>query len=121
MAHGKDENRRAYDRFALDLRVRVYAADGDARRMLEDSVLCDVSGGGASIVSREPGRYRVGQRLQLVIMLPGTDRLDARMEGRATVIHIGEPGADGAARVGVSMDDMLDFRRSAIPPGGEGA
>lgn len=121
MEQGKDGNRRTYERFTLGLKVRVYAHDGDQRRMLEDSVLRDVSGGGASFASRDPGCYQVGQHLQLVIMLPGTDQLDARMEGQATVIHIGEPCSDGTALVGVSMDDMLDFRRSAIPPAGENA
>ena len=52
---------------------------------------------------------------------PGTDMLEARMEGRATVIRVDEADADGRTLVGVSMDDVLDFRRSAIPPGGEGA
>lgn len=120
MEQGKDANRRAYDRFALDLKVRVCAPGGDGRQMLEDSVLRDVSGGGASFASRDPGRYHIGQRLRLVIMLPGTDRIDARLEGFATVVHVDRPGADDAALIGVSMDDMLDFRRSAIPPEGEG-
>jgi len=120
MEQGKDANRRAYERYTLDLRVRVCVSGDDGRRMLEDSVLRDVSGSGASFASRDPGRYRVGQHLRLAIMLPGTDRIDARLEGHATVIRIGESGADGAALIGVSMDDMLDFHRSAISPEGAG-
>ncbi len=116
MEQGKDANRRAFERYTLDLRVRVCVSGGDGRQMLEDSVLRDVSGSGASFASRDPGRYHIGQDLRLVIMLPGTDRIDARLEGGATVIRIDRPAADGAALIGVSMDDMLDFRRSAIPP-----
>lgn len=121
MDQGKEANRRAYERFTLDLEVRVYALDDGGRRMLEDSVLCDVSGSGASFASRDARPYRIGQRLQLVIVLPGTDRLDARMEGEATVIRIDPPDADGAVLIGVTMDDMMDFRRSAVPPQGRGA
>lgn len=121
MEHGKDANRRAYERYALDLKVRVYALVGDETQMLEESVLRDVSGGGVSFASRDPGRYHVGQPLQLVIMLPGTDRVDVRMEGQATVIRIDEPAGGDRALIGVSMDDMLDLRRSDIPPTGEGA
>lgn len=121
MEQGKDANRRAYERYALDLKVRVYALAGDEAQMLEDSVLRDVSGGGASFASRDPARYHVGQRLQLVIQLPGTDRVDARLEGHATVVHIDKPAGGEQTLIGVSMDDMLDFRRNAIPPAGEGA
>jgi hypothetical protein len=120
MEQGKDANRRAYERFALDLKVRVHAAGGDGRQVLEDSVLRDVSGSGAAFPSRDPGRYHIGQRLLLVIQLPGTDRIDARLEGHATIIRIGGPGADDPALIGVTMDDMLDFRRSDIPPEGTG-
>ena len=71
------------------------------------------SGGGMSFLSRSPGLYHPGQRLHIKITLPGTDVLDARLQGNATVAWVSEEHSDTqGVSVGVSMDDLLDFRSS---------
>lgn len=107
-------NRRDYERFAVGLIVRIFDTRESDQQCLEVSMLENVSGGGLGFLTRSPGLYYPGQRLHISIILPGTDVLDARLEGNATVAWVGEARSDTQdASVGVSMDDLLDFRRNA--------
>lgn len=107
-------SRRAYERHTIEFEVEVSALDGAQREFMEMAVLRDVSGGGACFISTRPELYSEGQRLALAIYLPGTDQLDARMQGDATVVWIGAPddaapGGMPRTSIGVCMDDLMTF------------
>ncbi|HXH64140.1 MAG TPA: PilZ domain-containing protein [Mariprofundaceae bacterium] len=123
MVQGKGEDRRASQRFAMDFKVSIHDVREGGLSFLEESVLHDVSGVGVSFLSKMPELYHAGQRLHISIILPGTDNLEARLEGNATVVRIGQAAATGVF-VGVSMDDPLDFvsgaHRQVSSPGDSG-
>lgn len=107
MEQGKGTERRASQRFAMDFKISIYDHE-NGRRFLEDSVLHDVSGVGISFLSRSPQLYQTGQRLHICIVLPGTDTLEARLEGDASVVRV-DVHAESTASIGLAMDDPLDF------------
>jgi hypothetical protein len=126
MEHQKSGgNRRDYERFAVGFKVSIFDMREPGQQLLEESVLKDVSGGGVGFLSRSPGLYHPGQRLRISIILPGTDVLDARLEGNATVAWVDEERSDTkGVSVGISVDDLLDFgrtTRSATDDQGTGA
>jgi hypothetical protein len=108
MVQENGPERRASERFAMDFKVSVHEIRDGSRSFLEDSVLRDVSGVGIGFLTHRPETYHVGQRLHVTIILPGTDRLEARLEGDATVVRVAQDTEKGMF-VGVSMDDPLDF------------
>jgi len=110
---GTAENKREYDRYPLEFEVDVSTCSGTEKKFLERVILKDVSGGGACFISSQPEFYGIGRKIFLAICLPGTSRADARMEGRATVIRIGdtEPGNQSLVEIGISMDDLLSFQQ----------
>lgn len=112
MVQENDAERRESERFAMDFKISIHDIHEGGQSFLEDAVLRDVSGVGVSFLSRMSERYHPGQRLYISIVLPGTDHLEARLEGNATVVRIGQI-TDGRAFVGVSMDEPLDFVSAA--------
>jgi hypothetical protein len=107
MAQEKDTERRTSERFAMEFIISIHRIHDDGEIFLENTVLHDVSGGGISFLSHMPHTYHPGQRLHISIILPGTDHLEARLEGNATVVRIGH--MDAGMYVGASMDEPLDF------------
>jgi PilZ domain len=105
----RDGERRASERFPMDFKVSVHDVRESGQVFLEDSVLHDVSGVGVSFLSKAPELYHAGQRLHISIILPGTETLEARLEGNATVVRLGHTTETAEAYIGVSMDDPLDF------------
>lgn len=106
--------RREFERFPVEFKVEVHALEGVIRHYLEDACLRDVSGGGACFSSVCPDMYSIGQRLLLTIHLPGTDKMNATMEGEAIVAWIGEQegvasNKPAGSRIGVMMDDLMAF------------
>jgi PilZ domain len=101
--------RRASERFPMDFKVSVHDIGESGQVFLEGSVLHDVSGVGVSFLSKAPELYHAGQRLHISIILPGTDTLEARLEGDATVVRVDRIPKTAEVYIGVSMDDPLDF------------
>jgi len=105
---------REFERFPIEFEVEVYAREGSGRHHLETAGLRDVSNGGVCFFSTCPNIYVIGQLLFLSIHLPGTDKVDAAMQGEVTVIWIGKqkespPNEPGRSYIGVCMDDLLAF------------
>ena len=108
MVQENGPERRESERFAMDFKVSIHEVRDGKQSFLEDSVLHDVSGVGICFLTRRSEMYRPGQRLHVTIILPGTDRLEARLEGDATVVRVARDPERGMF-VGVSMDKPLDF------------
>ncbi|GMR00163.1 MAG: hypothetical protein BMS9Abin18_0996 [Zetaproteobacteria bacterium] len=105
---------REFERFPVEFKVEVYALEEVIRHYLEDACLRDISDGGACFFSVCPDMYSVGQRLFLSIRLPGTDKMNATMQGEAIVAWIGEQEGGSSnkpagSRIGVFMDDLMAF------------
>ena len=81
MEQGKGSEHRSSQRFAMDFKISVYIEQDGSQRFVEDSILQDVSIDGIGFLSRSPRLYHIGQRLHVSIGLPGTDTLEARLEG----------------------------------------
>jgi len=110
----KQPDLREFERFSIDFKVEVHAFEGVIRHYLEEVCLRDISGGGVCFFSTCPDMYNIGQRLFLSIRLPGTDKMDATMQGEATVAWISEqdggaPNKPAGSHIGVFMDDLMAF------------
>jgi len=108
MEQGKGSEHRSSQRFAMDFKISVYIEQDGSQRFVEDSILQDVSIDGIGFLSRSPQLYHVGQRLHVSIVLPGTDTLEARLEGDATVVRM-DAYAESTTSIGLLMDNPLDF------------
>ncbi len=111
-----NEKKRNFERYPLEFKVDISVTSGKTKQAVERAVLKNISGDGACFLSNRPEFYSIGQRLELDIHMPGTDRMNARMEGQATVAWIGdiqalEAGKPGRAPVGIFMDKPLSLER----------
>jgi len=89
--------RREVSRFRIDLITQVSAKSADGKIFREETLLRNMSGGGANFITRQADRYFQGQRLDIKINLPGTVDLKAFLQGTATVSRI-EPLPDSDLR-----------------------
>jgi hypothetical protein len=110
-------NRRDFDRFQLDLVVEVVAEDIEGEEYQEKVISKNISGGGAKFVTRQAGKYFIGQQLEITISLPGHDNVKGCMRGRATVRRIEPPTGSGIGEksdemgISVQVDARLYFER----------
>ncbi|MDQ6959182.1 MAG: PilZ domain-containing protein, partial [Mariprofundaceae bacterium] len=109
--------RRTFERHPLEFEVDVSAVSGTIKHPIEKTVLSNISGDGACFLSNRPESYANGQRIALDIHMPDTGKIDACMEGQATVVWIGDAQADGSDKahrvsIGISMDNPLSFQQS---------
>ncbi|MDX8404360.1 MAG: PilZ domain-containing protein [Mariprofundaceae bacterium] len=104
----QSENNREYERYNITLNAEVKSIDNRANNLSEITVLKDISGGGARFVTTHPNYYGIGQKVDLIIQLPGGDTMNTRMEGVGRVIWMGEMGEEEVS-VGLCMDDLLVF------------
>ena len=102
------ENKREFERFSVSLNAEVRSQDGLTNNQSETTVLMDISGGGARFVTAYPERYSIGDKVDLIIQLPGGDALNANMTGVAKVAWMGEL-EEGKTSIGLCMDDLLVF------------
>ncbi len=98
---------REFERHPLDLAVEVF--ETEKGKAIEQTYLRNISGGGACFLSSHPELYTPGQEIVLEMHLPVTAGQEALMQGRATVIWVGEPDGDdgGKNRIGVSMIQLV--------------
>lgn len=85
--------RREDRRFRIDLITQVTAKSADGKTFREKTLLRNMSGGGASFITRQADRYFQGQQLNIKIDLPEIVDLKACFQGTATVSRI-EPLSD---------------------------
>ncbi len=110
--------KRENERHSLGFEVEISTISGTATNPIEKTILRDISGSGASFLSNKSASYSIGQKIILVIHMPGTQKTDARMQGHATIAWISqakenEAGAQQAS-IGVSMDSLLSFQQSPM-------
>ena len=108
--------KRAFKRFPLKFEAEVTAKDFDGEAFEDRTYLKDISGEGANFITRQPRRYFLGQRLKLIIHLPGTKEVKGCMKARATIVRI--TGGDHEAKdpenktsVAIKLDTLLEFER----------
>lgn len=110
--------RRSFERFPVELDVEIYEFDSAQKEYLETASLRDISGGGARFSSKHPGKYHVSQRLYISIVLPDTASRHPSMQGKATVVWVGDAEDRAGDRcIGICMDDLLVFNNvsHAVP------
>ena len=96
--------RRASPRFGCALPVEVLVHGDGGLRRIEATHLCDVSGGGARLISARPEAYEVGMPVELRIHRPDGQPV---LECPADVVWIGDE-ADGRASVSLAMRYLFD-------------
>jgi len=109
--------RRDFNRFPIDFEIEVVSQDREGVWCMEKTTLEDVSGEGTRFLTNQADNYYLGQSLEVMIFLPGTDEVKAWMKGSATVVRIG-PCSDPVAKennqpvcVAVKLDAPLHFER----------
>jgi len=116
------ENQRSFERFPLDLSVRVSGESPSGEAFTDHGIMNNISGSGVCFFTDHPEWYSDGQTLVVHVCLPGTDQLDAGMESSGTVVWVfpgqGEEGSDdvGQSQIGISMDGCMMFETSNIEP-----
>lgn len=104
----QSNNNREFERYSITLSAEVKSIDHRANDLTETAMLKDISGGGARFVTAHPGYYGIGQKVDLIIQLPGGDALNTKMEGVGRVVWMGEMD-EGEISVGLCMDDLMVF------------
>jgi len=117
-------NRRVFERHPLEFEIDVSTASGTAKYSIERTVLNNISGDGACFLSNRPESYSIGQQIVLNIRMPGTHKIDVRMEGQATIVWISdvqttEVGKAYRVSIGISMDKPLSFQQSPKDTGSD--
>lgn len=112
---GQDEaERRGSERRPIEFQVEVYSLPDQGRKLIERTVLKDISGTGVCFLSKNPELYTSGQEVILDINMPSTDRSHAIMECRAGIIRIEDASRqdDGEhwIQIGVTMNTLLSFQ-----------
>ncbi len=118
---GMDNNKdkRVFDRYQITFPVRVSGRDAQNRAFEEITRLQDFSGSGAFFFSRLQGRYRVGQDLEISILLDGAEDVRACIRNQAGVVRIHPPAAVGSSPdaglegIAVTFYHAFDFHRMA--------
>ena len=114
--NNKSEKRK-FKRYLMEVALEVSGEDAAGNRYKDKAVLMNVSGEGAMFTTGLSDKYFLDQLLELTICLPGTDDVNARMRGKATVIRIDplvEAGMKEKGRrigIGVKVDAPFRFER----------
>ena len=83
--------RRKDKRYIMGFSLEVSAHDLAGKKYREITVLKNICIEGARFVTKLSDKYYPGQQLKITLYLPGTDEVNARMTGKATVIRIDQP------------------------------
>lgn len=108
--------KRKFKRFLIEFEADVTATDSQAESFSDRAVLKNISGEGMNFVTRQPKRYYIGQLLELVIYLPGTEEVKACMKVKATVVRMDSAdsmteGPDHEMSIALKLDTPLHFER----------
>lgn len=106
-------NKREYERYPVSLKVQVSGMDEQGGRFNDAASLKDISGGGANLLTEHAEHYFLGQKVDIRISLPGSDKFNAEMNGHGMVVWMSEdskhPDKNDCASIGLSMNDLLAF------------
>ena len=83
--------RRKCERYIIGFFLEVSAHDSVGKKYRDKTVLKNISREGAQFVTKLSDKYYPGQQLKITIYLPETDKVNARMTGKASVIRIDLP------------------------------
>jgi len=112
--------RRAFNRFPIEFVLEVSAKDGEGKEFNEKTMLEDISGEGAKLITQQARKYFPGQSLEMTIYLPGPNDVKADMRGKATVVRIDPSSNSGISEksqemsITVKLDAPLHFERVDI-------
>ena len=84
----KEVDNRGFSRFPMDFVLEVYSEDAEEEKFEDQAVLENISGGGAKFSAKKSDMYYPGQLLEIKILLPRTDKIEAFMKVKAGVIRI---------------------------------
>jgi len=110
-------DKRKYCRSPLDFILEVFAESIEGTIFEDKAVLEDISGEGAMFLSEKPDMYFTGQLLNLTILLPGTEEMEAHMKAKAIVVRIdlsnvlGKDSKSYAHFIAVKFKAHLNFER----------
>lgn len=113
--------KRAFKRFPLEFAAEVTAEDVQGNRFEDQTHLKDISGEGANFITHQPQWYYLGQRLKLMVHLPGTKEVKGCVKARATIVRITPEDSGGRApgdktSVAIKLDSLLEFERLDLEP-----
>lgn len=83
-----ESERREFNRFPMKFLVEITAKDTLEKQFNEKTILKDISGGGAKFMTRKVDKYYPGQKLKMILYLPGTKNVDAYMKAKARVVRV---------------------------------
>ncbi len=113
-------DKREFERLPIDFVMEVYSEDVEGEKFEDQAVLEDVSGGGAKFLSKKSDMYFPGQLLNINILLPGTDEMEAHMKAKAIVVRIDPSNAsekdnkNRARNIAVKFETRLNFEKIGI-------
>jgi len=108
---------RKYSRSPIDFVLEVSAESEDGRKFKDKAVLEDVSGEGAMFQTGKGDMYFTGQLLNLAIVLPEAEKMEAHMRSKAVVVRVDSsnvPGKDNNGPgyfVAVKFKTHLHFKK----------
>lgn len=113
----KKPDRRNFNRFQRAFLMEVAATDNEGKKYKEDTVIKNISGEGIKFITKQTGKYYLGQSLELTIYLPSSAEIKARMRGKATVMRL-DPLSDSQKdmkgqmiSIAAKLDIPLRFER----------
>lgn len=116
----KESDKREFERFPIDFVLEVYSEDVDGKKFEDQAVLEEVSGGGAKFLTQKSDRYFPGQLLNINILLPGTDEMEAHMKAKAIVVRIDPSNAsekdnkNQARNIAIKFETRFNFEKIGI-------
>ena len=63
--------RRDFDRFPIEFEIEVAAQDSEGKKYSENTILKNISGGGARFITQQASKYFTGQLLEMTVLLTG--------------------------------------------------
>lgn len=102
--------------------LEVSAQDLAGKKYSEKTVLKNICIEGAQFVTKLRDKYYIGQQLKITLYLPGTDEVNARMIGKATVIRIDQPDKlqlnheSKEIAITIKIDSPFYFKKISIKP-----
>jgi len=87
----KNPEKRRDKRYIIKFLLEVSAQDLAGKKYRDKTVLKNICIEGAKFATKLSNKYYLGQQLKITIHLPGTDKVNAQMTGKATVIRIDQP------------------------------
>lgn len=111
-------DRRQFNRFRKAFLMEVAGTTIEGKKYKENTKIKNISGEGIQFITKRTGKYYPGQSLELIIYLPSSAQVKARMRGKATVMRL-DPLSnskkdieDKMITVAVKLDAPLRFERA---------